>query len=76
MLLPQNRHNDITNCYYKRYYKKQSQMLLQQTCRVYQLKYINTAVQLGQQVRFLYHSNTNYTKRGVSVAASGKPFDY
>jgi len=40
------------------------------------LKGIKTAVQLGQLVRFLYHSNNNYTKRGVSVAASGKAFDY
>jgi len=37
---------------------------------------INTAVQLRSLVRFLYDSNTNYTKREASVAASGKAFDY
>jgi len=37
----------------------------------YYVKGIKTAVQLGQFVRFLYHSKTNYSKRGVSVAASG-----
>jgi len=40
------------------------------------MKGINTAVQLGSLVRFLYDSNTNYTKRGTSMAASGKAFDY
>jgi len=40
------------------------------------IKGIKTAVQLGSLVRFLYHSSTNYTKRGASVAASGKAFDY
>jgi len=40
------------------------------------IKGINTAVQLGSLVRFIYHINTNYTKRGASVAASGKAFDY
>jgi len=40
------------------------------------LKDIKTAVQLGILVRFLYGSNTNYTKRGASVAESGKAFDY
>jgi len=32
------------------------------------LKGIKTAVQLGILVRFLYDSNTNYNKRGASVA--------
>jgi len=35
------------------------------------LKGIKTAIQLGQ-----YHSKTNYSKRGVCVAASGKAFEY
>jgi len=40
------------------------------------IKGIKTAVQLGQLVRFFYHSNTNYTKPGVSMAASGKAIHY
>jgi len=40
------------------------------------LKGIKTAVQLGPLVRFLYHSKTNYSKRGAYIAASGKAFDY
>jgi len=43
---------------------------------MYRVKGINTAVQLGSLVRFLYRSNTNYIKRGASVATSGKAFDY
>jgi len=40
------------------------------------LKGMNTAVQLGSLVRFVYDSNTSNAKRGASMAASGKAFDY
>jgi len=40
------------------------------------LKEIKIAVQFRQLYCFLFNSITNHTKRGISVAASGKAFDY